>query len=91
VWSLHKVYSNDEVKKWVVNGCTTAGIGCIECKRPVIDAVQAELKPMRQRALEYVNDKSAVLAILEKGAAGAREIARDTLEEVRKAMGLVGK
>jgi tryptophanyl-tRNA synthetase len=91
VWSLHKVYSNDEVKKWVVNGCTTAGIGCIECKRPVIDAVQAELKPMRERALEYVNDKSAVLGILEKGAAEAREIARNTLEEVRKAMGLVGK
>lgn len=91
VWSLHKVYSNDEVKQWVVKGCTTAGIGCIECKRPVIDAVQAELKPIRERALEYVKDRSAVQAILEKGAAEAREIARDTLEEVRKAMGLVGK
>jgi tryptophanyl-tRNA synthetase len=91
VWNLHKVYSNDEVKKWVVAGCTTAGIGCIECKRPVIDAVQAEIKPIRERALEYVKDKSAVQAILEKGAADAREIARDTLEKVRKAMGLVGK
>jgi tryptophanyl-tRNA synthetase len=91
VWYLHKVYSNDEVKKWVVAGCTTAGIGCIECKRPVIDAVEAEIQPIRERALEYVKDKSAVQAILEKGAAEAREIARDTLDEVRKAMGLVGK
>jgi tryptophanyl-tRNA synthetase len=91
VWSLHKVYSNDEVKGWVVEGCTTAGIGCLECKRPVIDAVQAELKPIRERAMEYVSDRSVVQAILEKGAAEAREIARGTLDEVRKAMGLVGK
>lgn len=91
VWALHKVYSNDEVKQWVMQGCTTAGIGCLECKRPVIDAVQAELKPIRERAMEYVRDRSAVQAILEQGAAEAREIARDTLDEVRKAMGLVGK
>ena len=51
VWNLHQVYSNEETKQWAHNGCTTAGIGCLECKQPVIDAVNAELKPIRERAV----------------------------------------
>ncbi len=88
VWGLHQVYSNDEVCNWVVEGCTTAGIGCIECKQPVIDAVQKELQPIREAALEYVKDIAQVEAIINEGCEKARDVARDTMEDVRKAMGL---
>jgi len=85
---LHEIYSDDSTQKWVQEGCKTAGIGCVDCKQPVIDAVVAELKPIRERAKEYINDPSAVKAIIDEGCEAARDVARDTLEDVRKAMGL---
>jgi tryptophanyl-tRNA synthetase len=86
VWQLHQVYSDDSTKDWVQDGCKTAGIGCIDCKKPIIDAVIAELKPIRERAREYTEDPSAVKAIIDEGTEAARDVARDTLDEVRKAM-----
>lgn len=91
VWALHQVYSSDDVKQWVNEGCKTAGIGCLECKQPIIDAVQAELAPIRERALEYKKDIRTVESIIDEGCEAAREVARDTLDEVRKAMGLSNK
>jgi len=88
VWQLHEVYSDDDIKAWVQEGCTTAGIGCVDCKQPVIDAVIAELKPLRERAKDYTEDPSAVQAIIDEGCEAARDVARDTLDEVRKVMGL---
>ncbi len=88
VWQLHEVYSDDSTKEWVQQGCKSAGIGCVDCKQPVIDAVVAELKPIRERAREYTEDPSAVKAIIDEGCEAARDVAKDTLEEVRKAMGL---
>ncbi len=88
VWQFHKVYSDEETCAWVQEGCKTAGIGCVECKQPVIDAVIAELKPLQERAKEYIEDPNAVKAIIDEGCEAARDVARDTLEEVRKAMGL---
>jgi len=88
VWDLHQVYSDDEVKQWVQEGCTTAGIGCLDCKQPIIDAVTVELKPIHERAAEYESDPRIVRNILEEGAEAAREVARTTLDEVRQAMGL---
>ena len=88
VWQLHAVYSDDETKAWVQEGCTTAGIGCVDCKQPVIDAMIAELKPIRERAKDYIEDPSAVQAIIDEGCEAARDVARDTLDEVRKVMGL---
>jgi len=88
VWQLHEVYSGDDTKAWVQQGCTTAGIGCVDCKQPVIDAMIAELKPLRERAKDYIEDPSAVQAIIDEGCEAARDVARDTLDEVRKVMGL---
>jgi len=88
VWQFHEVYSDEETCAWVQEGCKSAGIGCVECKQPVIDAVIAELKPIQQRAKEYIEDPNAVKAIIDEGCEAARDVARDTLEEVRKAMGL---
>ncbi|MGV6858389.1 MAG: tryptophan--tRNA ligase [bacterium] len=88
VWQLHLVYSDKDTHEWVQKGCRSAGIGCVDCKKPIIDAVQAELDPIRERAAEYEKDPAAVKAIVAEGSEAARDMARDTLEEVRKAMGL---
>ena len=88
VWQFHQVYSSNEVKDWVTKGCTTAGIGCLECKQPVIDAVLAEQAPIRARALEFAKDPHLVRNIVAEGCEAARDVARATLGEVRQAMGL---
>jgi len=72
----------------VVKGCTTAGIGCLECKQPVIDAVLAELAPIRERAQAYVDDPTLVKSILADGCDKARKLATETMRDVREAMGL---
>ncbi len=89
VWQLHAVYSDDATRKWVNEGCRSAGIGCIDCKQPVIEAVLAELAPIRERAQEYIDNPKLVRSIINEGNEAARDVARDTLEEVREAMGLV--
>lgn len=88
VWQFHLIYSDTETREWVQEGCRSASIGCIDCKQPIIDAVEAELKPIRERAKEYERDHHAVRAIISEGCDDARDVARDTLEEVRSAMGL---
>jgi tryptophanyl-tRNA synthetase len=88
VWTLHQVYSNQERKDWVMKGCTTAGIGCLECKQPVIDAINAELAPMRERAQAYIDDPTLVKNIVADGCEKARKLAVETMREVREAMGL---
>lgn len=88
VWQLHHVYSSEDVKKSIVEGCTTAGIGCIDCKQYIIDGITAELKPMQLRAKSYEEDLSSVENIINEGCEAARDVARDTMEEVRKAMGI---
>ena len=89
VWQFHSVYSGDEVKAWVQDGCRNAGIGCLECKQPVIDTILAELTPIRERAEEYAKDPDTVRAIVAEGCEAARDVARDTIVEVREAMAVV--
>lgn len=88
VWQLHQVYSSQEVKNWVQEGCKTAGIGCLDCKRPLIDSVQAELKPIQERARGYSEDRQLVRKIAAEGRELASELARETLDEVRQAIGI---
>ena len=88
VWSLHQVYSDQARKQWVVAGCTSAGIGCLDCKQPVIDAVLAELAPMRERAQAYLDDPTLVKNIVADGNQKARKLAVETMRDVREAMGL---
>ncbi len=89
VWQLHQVYSEPSIQDWVKQGCKSAEIGCVECKQPVIESIQQELKPIQERAQEYEQDLTAVQSIINDGCEQARDIARDTLEDVRKAMGLM--
>ena len=88
VWSLHKVYSDDVVKKWVDQGCRTAGIGCLDCKKPLIDAITREQNVMIEKAKEYEEQPDLVKNIVAEGCDAAREVARKTLEEVHQVMGL---
>lgn len=88
VWQLHQVYSDDKQKAWVQEGCKTAGIGCLQCKEPIIDAVIRELSPMRERAAAYIDDPSLVRNIIADGCERARQMASETMREVREGMGL---
>ena len=88
VFDLHRVYSSAETQAWAAAGCRSAGIGCLECKKPLIDAVVAEIETIRARAREYEENRDAVRGIIAEGSEKAREAARETMQEVRAAMGL---
>jgi len=88
VWQLHQVYSPEVTRNWVVEGCTTAGIGCLDCKQPVIESIIAEQKSMFERAQPYVEDPTLVRNIVEDGCERARKLAGETMRDVREAMGL---
>ena len=88
VWQLHEIYSNEATQAWVQSGCKTAGIGCIECKTPVIESVLAELKPIQERAAQYAEDPTLVKNIVAEGCEKARKLARETMRDVRDVMGL---
>lgn len=88
VWQLHAVFSTQETRDFVQQGCRSAGIGCLECKKPVIDAIVNELTPIRERASQYEDNPDLVKSIIIEGSEKARDTARDTLQDVRQAMGL---
>ena len=88
VWELHQVYSDEATKDWAQQGCTTAGIGCIDCKRPIIDAMNQELQPIQASIKDYEADLASVKRIVAEGSEQAREEAGKTLAQVREAMGL---
>jgi tryptophanyl-tRNA synthetase len=88
VWQFHLVYSDDVTREWVTKGCKSAGIGCIECKQPVIDGILKEQEPMRERAQQYLDDPSLVRAIVADGCDKARKHAQETMRDVREEMGL---
>lgn len=88
VWQLHDVYSDQNTKDWVQRECKSAGIGCLECKQPVIDAILREQQPMMERAQKYLDDPSLLRAIIADGCDKARKTAQETMREVREAMGL---
>ena len=88
VWQFHLVYSDAETRGWAEAGCRSAGIGCLDCKQTVVDAVVAEQAPIRERAMEYESQPDLVRSIIAEGCDEARDAARETMEDVRQAMGL---
>ncbi len=88
VWQLHQVYSDADTKEWVQKGCRSAGIGCLECKQPVIEGILREQQPMLERAQKYIDDPSLLRAIIADGCDNARKVTQETMREVREAMGL---
>jgi tryptophanyl-tRNA synthetase len=88
VWPLHQIYSDASTREWVVQGCTTAGIGCLDCKQPVIDAINREQDVIRERAQRYLDDPTLVRNIVADGCERARKLAEETMGDVREAMGI---
>jgi tryptophanyl-tRNA synthetase len=89
VWDLHKIFSDGDTQAWVQEGCRSAGIGCIDCKQRLADGVVVEISAIRQRAQEFEENRDLVRGIVAEGCEKARDVARQTLEEVRQAMGMV--
>jgi tryptophanyl-tRNA synthetase len=88
VWQFHQVYTDQPTRDWAWQGCTTAGIGCLDCKAPVIDAVLKEQQPWRERAEQYLANPKQIHWIVEVGTERARTVAKKTMKDVRDAMGL---
>ena len=88
VWQFHEVYSDEDTRNWVQKGCRSAGIGCLECKQPLIDAVIAEVRPIKEKARQFQENPAMVRAIINEGSEKARDMAKETLDDVRHAMGL---
>jgi len=88
VWQMHQIYSPQTTLDWVVEGCTKAKIGCIECKGPVIDSIISELGPIQERIAKYQSNPNLIQDFIFDGSERARSVAKNTLEEVRDAMGI---
>lgn len=88
VWQLHQVYSDKSTMDWVSDGCVKAKMGCIDCKQPIIDAINKELAPMQERIAKYQSDPDLIRQIIFDGSERARNVARETMSEVREAMGI---
>jgi tryptophanyl-tRNA synthetase len=88
VWQFHKIYSNEQTRDWVFDGCTKAKMGCVECKQPVIEAIKIELLPMQERIIKYQEDTDLIKQIIYEGSEKARNVAKQTMAEVRETMGI---
>ena len=86
VFSYHKIFSDEETIKRVDAGCRTAGIGCIECKKWMVENMEKVLAPIREKRKEIVESGISIRAILADGTAKAREIADKKMQEVRDAV-----
>ena len=86
VFDYHKVFTDSAGQKWVREGCTTAGIGCIDCKQRLLENLLPVIQPLHEKRKELEESPDSVKEILFAGSARAREIARATMAEVRQAM-----
>ena len=88
VWQLHAIYSDESTLGWVQDGCRKAGIGCLECKQPVLEAILKEQEVLHEGAQPYLDDPSLVRSIMADVCERARKLAQETMRDVREAMGL---
>ena len=88
VYDWHKLFSADEPGRleWVRRGCTTAGIGCIECKAAMAENLIKWIAPIRERRVNYEKHPARVLELLDEGSKKARAVAQGTMERVREAV-----
>jgi len=86
VWDFHKIYSDEEERAEIVQGCTTADIGCLDCKKILLNHLEEELQPIRERRIEIVNHMDDVHDIVRHGNEKARHEASRTMEKVRKTL-----
>lgn len=88
VFSMHKIFSSPEQVEMVNTECRRAGIGCVDCKKLFAENLNNHLQPFRQRREEIAKNPDEVWDVLRDGASRARQIAEETMVEVRQAIGL---
>lgn len=91
VFDLHRAYSSDEEQAWAAEGCRTAGIGCVDCKKVLFNNIKAFVEPFQERRRQWENNEKDLMDILEEGARKARSVASETFAEARRAVGLLEK
>ena len=90
VFQLHKIFSTKQEQDEVAEGCRTAGIGCIDCKKVLIKNLFTVLEPIREKRNYYIEKPDLLEDIIESGSKKAREVAVETMLDARKAIGLDG-
>ena len=88
VYTIHRAFSPNETLLEIDKGCRTASIGCIDCKKTLFSNMMAELDPIREKAVSLNNNIDYVIDVLKIGADTCRAIAAETMDEVRKTIGL---
>ncbi|MBP1749371.1 MAG: trpS [Deltaproteobacteria bacterium] len=88
IYTIHRAFSDNSLLIEIDKGCTSAGIGCIDCKKMLFENLKKELAPIREKARELASNIDYVKDVLRQGAAACKEIADVTMNEVRRVMGL---
>jgi tryptophanyl-tRNA synthetase len=88
VWDIHKVYSDVNTQQWVMQGCTTAGIGCIDCKNNLSTRIIAHHSPIKEQIKQLSQDRAYIDEIIARGNERAQAAVTATMDKVRKAVGL---
>ncbi|MDC0948340.1 tryptophan--tRNA ligase [Gammaproteobacteria bacterium] len=88
VWSMHQTYTDDATHRWIKEGCTSASIGCLDCKKPLVDAIITEQRQLKERARPYEEDPGVLRGMLADGCEKARDVASDTMKELRRVAGI---
>lgn len=88
IYTIHRAFSDNSMLIEIDKGCTTAGIGCIDCKKMLFENLKKELEPIRLKAAELQGNMDYVMDVLAQGAAACKKMATATMDEVRRTMGL---
>jgi tryptophanyl-tRNA synthetase len=88
VWKLHEIYSTPNIQEWCSTGCTTADIGCLDCKQPLIDAISRQQQDLINNAAPYIEDPTLVKRIISDGCLRAREVASENIKQIKQAMNI---
>ena len=88
VFDFHRTFSSDEDRSWVVEGCTRAGIGCVDCKKKLLENMLPVIEPLHHKRVELENNLDYVRDVLVDGSRQARELAQATMEQVRSSLNL---
>lgn len=89
VFDLHKIFSTEDEKKEITIGCTTASIGCIDCKKILIKHVIETLRPIWEKRQELINNPSLLIDIAHEGSKKAKKVAGETLKEMKEVIGWI--
>ena len=90
VWDIQKFFNKDPQELLEIHeGCTKAGIGCVDCKKKLMVHLEKMMAPIQERRADFEKRDDELMQILESGAARARKVAEQTMEDVYSAMGIL--